>query len=98
MLTRFSAQYNRDYTLEYVIDPPDVSNISDFSLQLQEEIWNSILALAKETLRLKEDFQRRMSLLRYCIGLMDSLKIELKANQLLDLFEFYVEHKTKLMN
>ncbi|WP_438351012.1 hypothetical protein ACP8HI_10395 [Paenibacillus sp. FA6] len=96
LLTCFSAQYNRDYTLEYLLDPPDVRKISDFSLQLQEEIWNSILALAKEAITIKEGSQRRMSLLRYCIALMDSMEIEPKANQVLGLFEFYIERKSPI--
>ncbi|MEQ3495827.1 hypothetical protein [Vibrio sp. SSH13-20] len=44
ILCNIKERYNRSYCLEYIMTPPDVDHLSEFSKNLREELWDVIFS------------------------------------------------------
>lgn len=93
-LIRIKENFVRDYPIEYLLYPPDVENLSAFSIQLQEQIWDSVIELIKEIMI---DFNdEKVSLLNYLTAFMEKEGIQPKAYHVITLFDFYRENQSRI--
>lgn len=89
-LFNINKAYIKDYYLEYLIDPPDVDILSKFSLNLREEVWDSILELGKKAIDGSDD---EKSLFKYCIEFMTKIGIDIESRSLIDIFSYIIKSK-----
>ncbi|GKU24310.1 hypothetical protein [Clostridium folliculivorans] len=80
--------YMKDYYLEYLMDPPDVNILSEFSLKLREEVWDSILELGKRAVDGSDD---EKSLFKYCIELMAKVGLDIESRSLIEIFSYIMK-------
>lgn len=93
-LLNINKYYYKSYYLEYLINPPDVQILSDYSLELKKEIWNSILELGKRILKDKNDDE--LNLFKFCISFMREVNSDVQAEQIIDFFTYIMENKNDL--
>ncbi|RLQ84725.1 hypothetical protein [Planomicrobium sp. Y74] len=93
-LIGIKASFSRDYALEYLLLPPDVEKISTFSIQVREEIWNSVIELMKE-LALNSN-EEKNDFLKYVLDYIDSINIPPAAYHIISLFDFYRENQSSI--
>jgi hypothetical protein len=77
MLTSIKKPFHRDYYLEYLLTPPDVDKVSDFSENIRLEFWN--VCLSKE---FKKEWGKEMQ--ENTISFLSYLKIPPSPMQLLE--------------
>lgn len=91
-LIGIKANFSRDYALEYLLLPPDVEKLSSFSVQIREEIWNSVIELMKDlAINYNEE---KSNLLKYVLDFTDSINISPAAYHIISLFDFYRENQS----
>ncbi|NFT93059.1 hypothetical protein FDF86_11715 [Clostridium botulinum] len=93
-LISINKYYNKSYYLEYLINPPDVQILSNYSLELKKEIWNSILELGIRVLKDKKDDE--LNLFKFCISFMREVNCNIEAEQIIDFFMYIMENKNDL--
>lgn len=71
-LLNIKKSYNTAYYIEYLLDPPDVQFISDFSIKLKKDIWSAILNLGIESIYHNTNPEYK-DLFKFCIGFMDAI-------------------------
>ncbi|EFM11020.1 hypothetical protein PaecuDRAFT_2273 [Paenibacillus curdlanolyticus YK9] len=95
-LAKIKKDFVRDYPIEYLLYPPDVEELSSFSVQLREQIWDSIIELIKE-LALNMKFKdERSDLINFLTDFMEEQSIQPNAYHIISLFDFYRENQTKI--
>ncbi|WP_378107384.1 hypothetical protein [Cohnella cellulosilytica] len=95
-LARIKKDFVRDYPIEYLLYPPDVEELSSFSVQLREQIWDSIIELIKELAINTKSEDERADLLKYLIDFMEEQNIQPNAYHIITLFDFYKENQSKI--
>lgn len=86
MLTSIKKPFYKDYYLEYLLTPPDVDKISDFSENIRLEFWN--VCLSKE---FKKEWGKEMQ--ENAISFLSYLKIPPSPVQILVfLFLIYINY------
>lgn len=93
-LIEIKANFVRDFALEYVLFPPDVECFSTFSIQLREEVWDSIIEMIKE-LALDHN-EEKLNLLKYLTEFNERQSIHPKAYHIITLFDFYRENQYRI--
>ncbi|AOC57546.1 hypothetical protein [Bacillus pumilus] len=93
-LIGIKAKFSRDYAIEYLLIPPDVEKLSSFSIQVREEIWNSIIELMKD-LAVNSN-EEKSNLLKYVLDFIDSINISPAAYHIISLFDFYRENQSSI--
>ncbi|CAH0313971.1 hypothetical protein SRABI80_04618 [Peribacillus frigoritolerans] len=95
-LSRITKVYEKDFYLEYLLNPPDVSLLSSYSLKLKRDLWESIISLVKE---ITTSFDaERFDLLIFVVEFMTEAEIEPANDVMVDLFQFIQENKTDNQN
>ncbi|WP_117161161.1 hypothetical protein [Paraliobacillus sp. X-1268] len=89
-LVNIKADFIRDYALEYLLYPPDVMRLSNFSIQLDEQIWDAIIDMIKEVAI--EYNKEKVDLLSYLTEFTVNQGISPDANHVMMLFDFYREN------
>lgn len=77
MLTSIKKPFHRDYYLEYLLTPPDVDKVSDFSENIRLEFWN--VCLSKD---FKKEWGKEMQ--ENAISFLSYLKIPPSPIQILE--------------
>ncbi|PKQ89418.1 hypothetical protein CXK86_20440 [Paenibacillus sp. BGI2013] len=95
-LARIKKDFVRDYPIEYLLYPPDVEELSPFSVQLREQIWDSIIELIKELALNSKSENERADLLNYLTDFMEEQNIQPNAYHIITLFDFYKENQSKI--
>lgn len=93
-LVDIKMDFVRDYPIEYLLYPRDVNQLSSFSIELQDQIWDSVVELVKDTLL--NTCQERLDLLKYLVEFLGKINIQLKAYHVIYLFDFYQENQKQL--
>ncbi|SDP77438.1 hypothetical protein [Clostridium gasigenes] len=93
-LLNINKYYYKSYYLEYLIDPPDVQILSDYSLELRKEIWNSILELGKRVIRDKKNDE--LDFFKFCIDFMRIVNNDIQVEQVIDFFTYIIENKSNI--
>lgn len=89
-LLNINKAYMKDYYIEYLMNPPDVAVLSEFSNKLRLEIWESIFNLGKRAINGNED---ERSLFKYCIEFMARIDIDVDSKSLIDFFADIIKYK-----
>ncbi|MFI8492695.1 hypothetical protein ACIGC1_07255 [Peribacillus butanolivorans] len=92
-LSKILRSYEKDYYLEYLLNPPDTSDLSEYSLLLKRNLWESIITLAKE-LTIQND-EEKFNLLIFAVEFMTEAKVEPEISMLIDLFQYLQENKNE---
>lgn len=95
-LSNINQDFIRDYAIEYLLYPPDVQYLSSFSIQLREQIWDSIIDLIKDLAVDTTEREEKLSLLDYLTNLMEKINIHPEAYHIIMLFDFYRENYPKI--
>jgi len=77
LITNIKRAFHRDFFLEYLLTPPDVDILSDFSKNLRYELWQTSLSKKFEATWGKE-------LQNNCINLLSTLNISPSAGQIIN--------------
>lgn len=83
-LSNIQKNYIHDYPLEYIMNPPDVYKLSDFSLLIREDLWKMLLDLAKDSI-INENLEEQEAFLYYA-DIFNQLSIEASSEQILAFF------------
>ncbi|MDV4151430.1 hypothetical protein R0131_11310 [Clostridium sp. AL.422] len=94
-LMNINKVYMKDYYIEYLMNPPDVAVLSEFSKKLRLEIWESIFSLGKRAINGNED---ERNLFKYCIELMASIDIDVDSKSLIDFFADIIKYNGNKYN
>lgn len=89
-LVNIKADFTRDYALEYLLYPPDVMRLSNFSIQLREQIWDAIVDMIKEVAI--EYNKEKVDLLSYLTEFTGNQGIFPDAYHVMMLLDFYKEN------
>jgi hypothetical protein len=93
MLTSIKKPFHRDYYLEYLLTPPDVDKLSDFSENIRLEFWNVCLSKSFKKEWGKEMQENAISFLAYLkippspIQILEFIKRNSKGGKLDKLLE-----------
>lgn len=94
-LAKINMQFLRGYALEYLINPVDVQRLSDFSVELKFQLWESCLDLGKRIIggKIEKSF---IKLFKFFVNLLDMINIEPNSNQLNVFFEQILDNGDKI--
>ncbi|MGG0718913.1 hypothetical protein ABE096_15115 [Robertmurraya massiliosenegalensis] len=76
-LTTIKQDFMRDYPIEYLLYPKDVENLSTFSLELKQQIWDVVIELVKDLLM--EPSKEQQDILNFLVVFLEKLNIQPKA-------------------
>lgn len=94
-LININKTYNKAYYLEYLLNPPDVTILSDFSAYLRKDLYGCILYLAEEII-IDSQNQEKLDFFEYILNFMYSMDIEADAKAILQLFKFVTKNDGKI--
>lgn len=95
-LAGIKKDFIRDYPIEYLLYPPDVEELSSFSIQLREQLWDSIIELIKELAIQMKTGDERADLLHFLADFTENQGIQPKAYHIIALFDFYKEYQSEI--
>jgi hypothetical protein len=87
MLISIKKPFRRDYYLEYLLTPPDVDKLSDFSEKVKQEFWNICLSKSFKKYWGKDMQKNAISFLSYMripptpIQILDFIKSKSKTKK-----------------
>lgn len=93
-LTTIKQDFLRDYPIEYLLFPKDVEGLSDFSLELKEQIWVVVIELVKDLLI--NPAEEKNSCLYFLVSFLEKLNIQPKALHIMKLLEFYKDNNQRV--
>jgi hypothetical protein len=83
-LVSIRKQYSKDYPLEYLMDPPDVNFLAEFSLVLRDDLWNIVIDLARKAILPEND--EYIEAFNYMINIMSKIKINPMPRHIIDFY------------
>lgn len=90
-----NKRYDKAYYLEYLLTPPDVLTLSNFSIDIRNSLWEFINLLAQEIIY-NNEVEEKLSLFQYILNLVHSLNIEGYSNHMYKLFRFILNNKNRV--
>ncbi len=82
-LLNIKKAYNTAYYIEYLLDPPDVQIISDFSIRLKKDIWSAVLNLGIDSIYNNVNPEYK-NLFKFCIGFMDAINQDVDTEAMIN--------------
>lgn len=93
-LANINEKYSKSYYLEYLMNPPDVNGLSEFSKEFRQVIWEIIVEYIEKLIFEKtEDINAKF--LNFLLNLMATVKIEIDPTSILKLLKFTLSTNTK---
>lgn len=74
-LANINQPYSRDYFIEYLVNPPDVQELSNFSVEIRRSLWQSIFRFAAQSLAAGFTSEEH-ELLNFALRFMERIKVE----------------------
>lgn len=94
-LMNIKMDFIREYPIEYLLFPRDVNELSSFSIELQNQVWDIVIDLIKQVLL--ESCDKSLDLLEYLINFLSEVNTHPKPYHIIHLFDFYRENQ-KVIN
>ncbi len=91
-LTHINKAFHHDYPIEYFLTPADVAFLSDFSVDLQDNIWNMAVDIVKRALQDGKD-SIEIDAFEWLAGKMSRMSIEPKKEHMIELCKIFIEEK-----
>lgn len=91
-LAHINKAFYHDYPIEYFLTPADVAFLSDFSVDLQDNIWNMAVDVARRALQEGKD-SIEMDAFEWLVGKMSRLSIEPKKEHMIELYKAFIDEK-----
>lgn len=91
-LAHINKVFHHDYPIEYFLTPADVAFLSDFSVDLQDHVWNMAVNVANCILQGRDV---EIDAFEWIVEKLSRLSIELKKEHMIELSKTFMEAKSE---